>query len=137
MPSKKKGSPFQDPQPPKLDLNDFITEGYLQEANRQFFHIHGLALAVQFRGEKPVGMCIYDARDDPEGFVFEDDAIDYQKTARVFAERLAHANSRRALFQQSSEMQPVKVPDDVKQEAVAAAQRETAGSPDDGAAQEG
>lgn len=46
-------------------------DGYLQEANRQFFHPLGLALAVTVADDGETGtLSILDARDDPEGFSF-------------------------------------------------------------------
>lgn len=55
-----------------LDLNEFMSEGYLQEVNRLFFHPLGLALELQMDDEtntiKLSG--IWDQRDDPEGIRF-------------------------------------------------------------------
>jgi hypothetical protein len=70
----------------ELDLQEFIDFGYLQEANRQYFHVLGLALAVKFDDEgEPVGMLIYDAREDLEGVMFGEKP-DREKAEQVFAE---------------------------------------------------
>lgn len=57
----------------KIDVKEFHDFGFLQEANRQFFHPLGLALeiVVDEEGEESLGG-IWDARDDPEGFIFGD-----------------------------------------------------------------
>jgi hypothetical protein len=71
----------------KMDMNEFIEKGYLQEVNRNFFHPLGLALTLIFeRDEKePSSFFIWDCRDDPEGFLF-DDSVSKQKAFREKAE---------------------------------------------------
>lgn len=63
---------------PTISPADLLDGGYVQEANRQFFHPLGLALAV----DRDTGTIeIWDDRDDPEGWFFaepelnNDDAI--------------------------------------------------------------
>jgi hypothetical protein len=71
----------------RIDIKEFQEFGYLQEANRQFFHPLGLALEVivnEETGEVTMGG-IWDFRDDPEGVVFADGEIDQKKTFRVQA----------------------------------------------------
>ncbi len=55
-----------------MSLKQFREEGYLLELNRQFLHPRGLALAVRTDedGEDHF-LGVQDARDDPEGLVFE------------------------------------------------------------------
>lgn len=56
-----------------LDLNEFVSEGYLQEVNRRFFHPLGLAMSVTRDDEtgKVTGITgFWDYRDDPEGIIF-------------------------------------------------------------------
>jgi len=55
----------------RIDIKEFREAGYLQEANRQFFHPLGLALEVVISddGTEKIGG-IWDYRDDPEGIVF-------------------------------------------------------------------
>lgn len=70
------------PPPPKLmDLKEFCEKGYLQEANRQFFHPLGLAMAITLNeaGEY-VFHGIIDS-DDPTGIYF--DNIDPGKAYNV------------------------------------------------------
>lgn len=55
-----------------MDLTEFVDDGFLQEANRQFFHPLGLALTVMREDDGTVSSIIgvQDARDDEEGFLF-------------------------------------------------------------------
>ena len=55
----------------RIDIKEFREAGYLQEANRQFFHPLGLALEVVLNedGTETLGG-VWDYRDDPEGIVF-------------------------------------------------------------------
>lgn len=56
-----------------LPIEEFVSSGLLQEVNRQFFHPLGLALAVESENGVPARLAyIYDARDDDEGFMFDD-----------------------------------------------------------------
>ena len=71
-----------------LDPETFRNEGYLQEANRLFFHPLGLALEVNTE----TGVIkVWDYRDDPEGIRFEE--LDRRKSDRVrfLAEERAEA----------------------------------------------
>lgn len=62
-----------------LSVPEFIDEGYLQEANRQFFHPLGLALeANPETGE----IKVWDYRDDPEGILFSQEILHSEETAR-------------------------------------------------------
>ena len=64
----------------KIDIKEFRAKGFLQEANRLFFHPLGLALEVlidELGNEKLGG--IWDYRDDPEGILFEESSIDQEK----------------------------------------------------------
>lgn len=58
----------------RIDLNEFVKNGYLQEANRLFFHPLGLALEVIVDGSGNVEKIggIWDYTDDPEGMFFYD-----------------------------------------------------------------
>ena len=57
---------------PEISLTEFREKGYLLEANRRFFHPIGLALFIRYDAdtEQPVGMGVFDFRNDPEGCVF-------------------------------------------------------------------
>jgi uncharacterized protein YodC (DUF2158 family) len=70
-----------------LDTKTLIDDGYLQEANRQFFHPLGLALEV-----KDGTIRVWDYRDDPEGINFAD-KVDLRakadKVLRLEGERYA------------------------------------------------
>jgi|SRR5882724_1739927 len=54
----------------RLDWKTLRDDGYLQEANRMFFHPLGLALAVTVNDDGVGTLSVLDARDDPEGFNF-------------------------------------------------------------------
>lgn len=60
----------------QMNLNEFIADGYLQEANRLYFHPLGLSLVVVVdedveRGDQPT-LIVLDGRDNPLGFRFDD-----------------------------------------------------------------
>ena len=64
----------------KMDLKEFVEFGFLQEANRQFFHPLGLALEVQMDDEDNYTLySIWDYRDDPEGIYFDYERSDNQR----------------------------------------------------------
>ena len=76
-----------------IDLGEFQKQGYLQEANRLFFHPLGLALElVQDEGVWKL-WGIWDERKDPEGVAFVG-APDVAKAANVEAARSALAVTR-------------------------------------------
>lgn len=55
-----------------MDIEEFRSEGYLQETNRKFLHPLGLALEVKYDddGNAILGG-IWDFRDDPEGMKYD------------------------------------------------------------------
>jgi hypothetical protein len=57
----------------RIDIAEFRDIGYLQEANRRFFHPLGLALEVRVdeAGNETISG-VEDCRDDPEGMVYFD-----------------------------------------------------------------
>lgn len=108
-------------EPKRIDIKEFRELGFLQEANRLFFHLVGLALETVVedcpycvKGESDGGgVCgdchgtmkyerlggIWDYRDDPEGMTFgEGYGLDPGKAAYVDAERGNHAAHRFELF---------------------------------------
>jgi len=77
----------------KMKATEFRDFGFLQEANRQFFHPLGLALEILVKtndkddkiadtGEILIAG-IWDYRNDPEGIIFGKDMIDKDKAGRV------------------------------------------------------
>lgn len=70
--------------PEPMDLNEFVDDGYLQEANRLFFHPLGLALAVTCgEDDRVIGLGpVFDSRKDPEGFVFAAECLAKKSTGR-------------------------------------------------------
>lgn len=67
----------------RMDIKEFRAQGFLQEANRLFFHPIGLALEViinEETGEESLGG-VWDYRNDPEGVLFADDVISTKEAA--------------------------------------------------------
>ena len=66
----------------RIDIKEFRAKGFLQEANRKFFHPLGLALEVIINdetGEEGLGG-IWDYRNDDEGMFFSPNMISKDKT---------------------------------------------------------
>lgn len=81
-----------------MPLGEFVEEGFLQEANRQFFHPVGLALEYwQFEGGALLGG-IWDYREDPEGMAFGPGVLSTVKAESVVAERRRHVEERIRLW---------------------------------------
>ncbi len=96
-----------------IDLQEFIDLGFLQEANRLFFHPHGLALSVSIdKGTgKVLGFAgVWDYREDPEGIVFGD-RPNSNKALSVFEEAQRHLSARISLM--GYDVQPLSWPEDV------------------------
>jgi hypothetical protein len=62
----------KDTGPKLIDIAELREFGFLQEVNRCFFHPLGLALAININdyGIESLG-CVWDSREDPEGFQFD------------------------------------------------------------------
>jgi hypothetical protein len=84
-----------------MDIKEFRELGYLQEANRLFFHPRGLALEIHVDndGDETLGR-IWDYRDDPEGMVFNDlsGAECFEKQYNVEKEHMKHKYNRLEKF---------------------------------------
>jgi hypothetical protein len=67
-----------------MSIKEFREKGFLQEANRLFFHPLGLALQVDIdsSGNETLGG-IWDYRDDPEGILFGDSMINFDILPRI------------------------------------------------------
>lgn len=80
----------------KIDIKEFRELGFLQEANRLFFHPLGLALEVNVNDDGTEELSgVWDYREDPEGILFGDGMIDYQKVLNVNQLRMSKTTSRR------------------------------------------
>ncbi len=92
-----------------MDIKEFQQLGFLQEANRQFFHPLGIALEWT---EDDDGKCflsgVWDYRDDPEGMIFGY-RPDPAKAIRVEEEYSRHVEGRLALM--GSIVQPLDWPE--------------------------
>jgi len=67
--------------PKRIKIKEFQEFGYLQEANRLFFHPLGLALEVSTDASGLRLGGVWDIRGDPEGILF--DHFDLKKVERV------------------------------------------------------
>lgn len=83
-----------------MDIKEFREAGFLQEANRLFFHPLGLALEVGIDDDTGVEFLagIWDYRDDPEGMVYGAGVIDSAKKYNVEREAYRHHDARVKLF---------------------------------------
>ena len=81
----------------RMDIKEFREKGYLQEANRLFFHPLGLALEVILDEESDEARLggIWDDRYIADGRVF--DTFDRQKAKAVASEREARREARAKL----------------------------------------
>ena len=76
----------------RMSVKEFREKGFLQEANRLFFHPLGLALEVKNvdTPEECLGG-IWDYRDDPEGMLFGDETM---KKTEAMRKKFAVQNLR-------------------------------------------
>jgi hypothetical protein len=85
-----------------MDIAEFRESGYLQEANRLFFHPLGLALEVivDDDGNEVLGG-IWDYRSDPAGMFYGDDVINHDKIqlVRNEAEHRKEARDKKMFIQ--------------------------------------
>lgn len=77
----------------KMTIEEFVEKGYLQEANRRFFHLLGLALEVTIddNGKRTISG-VWDFREDPEGIYYglkdsDKDLIEKFKSKKSFIDR--------------------------------------------------
>jgi hypothetical protein len=82
-----------------MNIAEFRKLGFLQEANRLFFHPLGLALEIVVNddGSEQLGG-VWDYRDDLEGIMFGPDVIDIEKIKNVDQEYDKHDQFRCAMF---------------------------------------
>lgn len=95
----------------KMTLKDFVELGFLQELNRQFLHPRGLALAVTKTDDNKYFFDgIYDAREDPEGWAFEE--LDKEKATKnaqvVEQEYQKRLKIRNRLYKTRKGIQPIE-----------------------------
>lgn len=92
----------------RMDIKEFRETGFLHEANRLFFHPHGLALEIMIDddGTEYLGG-VWDYRDDPEGVVMGVDLLDPEKAKRVEDERRRHVPARVEMFGTGADIEPL------------------------------
>lgn len=83
-----------------MNIQEFMDFGYLQEANRQFFHPLGLALEVSKDSDtgKVWISGVWDYRGDPEGMAFGDGMIDGGKAINIIGEQARRSGIRQQHF---------------------------------------
>lgn len=73
-----------------MDMREFRDFGYLQEANRVFFHPLGLCLGVMVDSDDPdwskAELVVRDLRNVPDGVFFYEKVISKEKIERVWCE---------------------------------------------------
>lgn len=79
----------------RMNIKEFRSLGFLQEANRCFFHPLGLALEVVINddGTETLGG-IWDYREDEEGMMFSPDMIKQEKIDYVTSLRQSKVQAR-------------------------------------------
>lgn len=92
----------------KMDIREFVDQGYLQELNRCFLHPLGLALEVEESDDGEFNISgVWDYRHDPEGIVYVglDEESATIKANRVKTIMRARNGDREAMF--GFDIQPV------------------------------
>lgn len=94
-------------EPKRIDIAEFRKLGFLQEANRMFFHPLGLALEVSINedGTETLGG-IWDYRDDDEGIYYSASRINEEKAEYVNSLLQSKKDKRVEMF--GSIIQPIK-----------------------------
>lgn len=113
---------LSEPRPGRIPLNALRDEGYLQEANRQFFHPLGLALCVVTYDHGGQELVVLDDRSDPEGWHFlnatGDDREQFGRKARAvfdqFMQRIGPRTAALGWMIQPVEHEPPPVTADAK-----------------------
>lgn len=82
----------------QISIEEFTNLGYLQEANRRFFHPLGLGLMVERPEEGEVGSWklagIIDSREDEEGIMFAEGVLSREKADLVSNEFVRRSIAR-------------------------------------------
>lgn len=90
----------------RIDIKEFREKGFLQEANRLFFHPLGLALEIIINedGSERLGG-VWDYREDSEGMSFGEGMISEEKIKNIEMLKSSKRETRTKLF--GSEVQPL------------------------------
>jgi|WetSurMetagenome_2_1015567.scaffolds.fasta_scaffold22046_4 hypothetical protein len=76
----------------EMSLREFREIGLLQEINRRLLHPMGLALAAEVYDDGEVHrLVVDDLRDDPEGFCFADDNLDFTREKEENVDKMFNA----------------------------------------------
>jgi hypothetical protein len=82
--------PAKPAEPKEISQQDFESQGYLQEINRQFLHPLGIFLTYENGNPK-----LFDYRGDPDGVFFSDDYVMGEEALRKAALVIAEREKRR------------------------------------------
>jgi len=106
----------------EMSLKEFVEGGYLQEANRLFFHPLGIAIAVKVNDDDPnfeqANMLVFQS-DDPDGIVFAEISPAHIERAKRISDLTVFAGRRR-LKQLGFGVQPLEGGGKPKAELLAA-----------------
>ena len=79
----------------KITIKEFREKGFLQEANRLFFHPLGLALAIMIDDNGKYSLeSVWDYREDPEGVFYCNNVISKEKINYVTELRASKIKER-------------------------------------------
>jgi hypothetical protein len=95
-----------------IDIKEFRERGYLQEANRRFFHPLGLSLEITSEEDGSEHLSgVWDLREDPEGIIFDKGyGLDVDKAEAIDDEFDEHAEARIQLLGQVIQPTERKIP---------------------------
>jgi hypothetical protein len=96
----------------RIDIKEFKDKGFLQEANRQFFHPLGLALEIIIDDdteEMSLGG-VWDYRDDPEGMFFGNDLLGKPEAIEkaVYVEKLRESKVKVRLENEECDLEGIQ-----------------------------
>jgi hypothetical protein len=86
----------------RIDIKEFREIGFLQEANRLFFHPLGLALEVSVNEDGSEFISgVWDSRDDEEGIAYDDDLLK-SEVARTKADNVKRLRKSKSVSRKTA-----------------------------------
>lgn len=80
---------------PFMPIEEFLTEGYMQELNRRFLHPLGLTMAVRYHDDRQE-LLVIDCRDVAGGVIYEEEDQEHSRIRRRAVEAIGKAWSERS-----------------------------------------
>lgn len=94
-------------EPKRIDIAEFRKLGFLQEANRKFFHPVGLALEVVINEDETETLGgIWDYREDEEGIYYGESVL--KKERAEYVDNLLNLKKDKRIEMFGSIVQPIK-----------------------------